>query len=102
MSGSDSYTAEFFKFLFVDVGSFIVRSINCRFSKGEMSVTKSQGISTCVPKEGKNKTFKQLGANYSTENSAQDRVIIYCRKIKNCITPIDKCRPERIFNRKIY
>ena len=57
MSGSDSYTAEFFKFLFVDVGSFIVRSINCRFSKGEMSVTQRQGIITCIPKEEKKKTL---------------------------------------------
>ena len=56
MSGSDSYTAEFCKFLFVDVGSFIVRSINCGLSKGEMSVTQRQGIITCIPKDEKIKT----------------------------------------------
>ena len=55
--GSDGYTVEFLKFFFVDLGNFIVRSINCGFRKGEMSVTQRQGAITCIPKEGKDKTL---------------------------------------------
>ena len=44
-------------FFFVDLGNFIVRSINCGFRKGEMSVTQRQGVITCIPKEGKDKTL---------------------------------------------
>ena len=32
--GLDGYTVEFFKFFFVDLGNFMVRSINCGFRKG--------------------------------------------------------------------
>jgi hypothetical protein len=55
--GSDGYTAEFFKFFFKDVGVFLLRSINHGFEKGEMSVTQKQGVITCIPKEGKDKSF---------------------------------------------
>ena len=53
--GSDGYTVEFFKFFFKDLGTFLVRSVNCGFLKGEMSVTQKQGVITCIPKEGKDK-----------------------------------------------
>ena len=55
--GSDGYTVEFFKCFFVDLGNFIVRSINCGFSKGKMSATQRQGVITCIPEEGKDKTL---------------------------------------------
>ena len=55
--GSDGYTVEFLKFFFVDLGNFIVRSINCGFRKGEMSVTQRLGVITCIPKEFKDKTL---------------------------------------------
>ena len=55
--GSYGYTVEFFKFIFVDLGNFIVCSINCGFSKGEMSVIQRQGVITCIPKECKDKTL---------------------------------------------
>jgi exonuclease III len=55
--GTDGFTAEFFKFFFIDLKSFILRSINNGFLKGEMSVTQRQGVITCIPKEGKEKRF---------------------------------------------
>jgi exonuclease III len=51
--GSDGFTVEFYKFFIRDIGDFLLRSINCSFDKGQMSVTQRQGIITCIPKEGK-------------------------------------------------
>ena len=61
--GSDGYIVAFFKFFFFklkkreDLYNFMVRSINCGFRKGEISVTHRQGVITCIPKEGKDKDF---------------------------------------------
>ena len=55
--GCDGFTVEFFKFFFKDIGHFLVRSINYGFSIGNLSVTQTQGIITCIPKEGKDKKF---------------------------------------------
>jgi hypothetical protein len=53
--GIDGFSAEFFKFFFVDIGEFLLRSVNEAFARGEMSVNQKRGIITCIPKEGKNK-----------------------------------------------
>ena len=55
--GSDGYSAEFFKCFFKEVGMFLLRSINYSFENGEMSITQKQGVITCIPKEGKDKSF---------------------------------------------
>ena len=49
--GSDGFTAEFFLNVLEKMGHFIVRSINCGFTKGELSVTQREGIITCIPKD---------------------------------------------------
>ena len=55
--GSDGFTTEFLKFFFIDIGQFLVRSINFGFEHGCLSVTQRQGVITCIPKEGKDKRF---------------------------------------------
>jgi exonuclease III len=55
--GPDGFSVEFFKFFFVDIGFFLVRSVNEGFTKGELSVTQKQGMIVCIPKEGKSKRF---------------------------------------------
>ena len=55
--GSDGFTSEFFKFFFLNIGHFLVRSLNYGFDQGELSVTQKQGIITCIPKEGKDKRY---------------------------------------------
>ena len=55
--GSEGYIAEFFLLFFSDLGVFLTRSINNGFEKNEMSVTQRQGVITCIPKEGKDKSF---------------------------------------------
>ena len=46
--GSDGYTTEFLKIVFLDLGSLTVRSINHGFNKGKMSVTQTHGIITYI------------------------------------------------------
>ena len=53
--GSDGFSIEFYKIFWNDLGTFLVRSINDSYSRGEMSVTQRQGVITCIPKEGKDK-----------------------------------------------
>lgn len=51
--GSDGFLAEFFKVFWQKLGHFVLRSINCGFRKGELSITQKEGIITCIPKEKK-------------------------------------------------
>ena len=55
--GSDGFTCEFFKFFFVDLGYFLLRSINFGFVNGLLSITQRQGVITCIPKENKPKQY---------------------------------------------
>ena len=38
---------------FLDIGKFLVRSVNYCFNKEELSVTQKQGVITCIPKDKK-------------------------------------------------
>ena len=51
--GNTGYTTEFYKFFFVDIGHFLIRSINYGFQVNKLSITQRQGVITCLPKEGK-------------------------------------------------
>ena len=55
--GMDGFTAEFFKFFWVELGKFIVKSVNYAYKNGSLSVTKNQGIITCIPKPNKPRHF---------------------------------------------
>ena len=47
----------FFKFFWIDLGNFILRSLNFGYNNGTLSVTQKQGIITCLPKQDKNRVF---------------------------------------------
>ena len=49
--GLDGFTVEFFKFFWLDLGNFILRSLNFGYNYGNLSVTQKQGIITCLPKQ---------------------------------------------------
>lgn len=49
--GPNGFTDTFFKFFFVDIESFLVRSINEGFEKGQLSASQRSGIITCLPKD---------------------------------------------------
>ena len=49
--GADGFTSEFYKFFWRDIGSFLVRSLNFGFQKGELSITQRQGVINIIPKK---------------------------------------------------
>ena len=51
--GTDGFTAEFYKFFWVNLGDFLVRSYNDSFYEGKLSISRRQSIITCIPKPGK-------------------------------------------------
>ena len=53
--GQDGFTAEFFKFFWVDIGHFILRSLNRAYRNGSLSVTQKLGTITGLPKPNKNR-----------------------------------------------
>ena len=50
--GNDGFTTVFLVF-WVDLGKYILRSINYAYRNGLLSVTQKQGIITCLPKPNK-------------------------------------------------
>ena len=54
--GLDGFTVEFLKFFWIDIGQFILRSINYGYRTGSLSITQIQGILTCIPKPNKSRT----------------------------------------------
>lgn len=89
--GSDGFTTEFFKLFWVNIGKFIMRSINFGFSKGELSVTQKQGIITCIPKEGKNKQFMKNWRPISLLNTTY-------KLASSCIAERIKCVLEKLIS----
>lgn len=53
--GLDGFTVEFFKFFWVDIGTFVLRSLNYGYKTGSLSVTQKQGVITCLPKPNKSR-----------------------------------------------
>ena len=51
--GNDGFTAEFFKFFWIDLNQFILNSLNYGYKTGSLSITQKQGIITCLPKPNK-------------------------------------------------
>ena len=51
--GLNGFTVEFFKFFWIDIGVYVLRSINYGYRTGSLSVTQKQGIITCLPKPNK-------------------------------------------------
>ena len=55
--GSDGFTAEFFKFFWIDLGDFIYRSFLQSYKKGELSQSQKLGIISILPKGNKPREF---------------------------------------------
>ena len=55
--GLSGFSAEFFKVFWKQLGNFVLRSLNYGYMKDELSVTQSQGLITCIPKDSKPKQF---------------------------------------------
>ena len=53
--GLDGFTVEFFKFFWIDIGLFILKSLNYGYRTGSLSITQKQGAITCIPKPNKSR-----------------------------------------------
>ena len=51
--GIDGFPAEFYKTFWLKLKYFVLRSLNCSFRKGELSISLRQTIITCLPKGNK-------------------------------------------------
>ena len=55
--GIDGFTAEFYKFFWNDLNIYLIDSYNYSFTTGSFSISQTQGLITCIPKEGKPKFY---------------------------------------------
>ena len=55
--GFTGFTVEFLKFFWIDLGVFLVKSINSGFSIKELSSTQKEGVITCIQKGNKCKKY---------------------------------------------
>ena len=55
--GSDGFPAEFYKFLWPDIGVMLLRSIRYSFDNGALSNFQNQGIITCIPKDSRDRRY---------------------------------------------
>ena len=53
--GLDGFTVEFYKFFWIDIGQYILRSLNYGYHTGSLSITQKQGVITCIPKPNKSR-----------------------------------------------
>ena len=66
--GNDGFTAEFFKFFWIDLKTFVLNSLYYGYRTGSLSVTQKQGIITCLPKPNKSAFFlKNMASNFSSQ-----------------------------------
>ena len=55
--GIDGIPIDFYNFFWVDLGHFLIRSIQGAFEVGELSITQKRGIITCIPKGDKPREY---------------------------------------------
>lgn len=87
--GSDGFTVEFFKFFFINIGVFLVRSVNEGFLNKNLSVTQRQGIIICIPKDDKPKQYLKNWRPISLLNTAYKIVSAsIANRLKNVLPKI--------------
>ena len=69
--GPDGFTSNFFKAFWIDLGVFLVRSLNYGFANGQLSVTQKQGVISLIPKGGKQKNKLENWRPISLLNTTQ-------------------------------
>jgi hypothetical protein len=48
--GTDGFTVEFFKFVWLDIGSYVFNSFKCSLDSGKLSKSQTQGVILVLPK----------------------------------------------------
>lgn len=60
--GTDGFTAEFFKFFWRDIDSYILKSFNYSYEMGQLSYNQKLGIISILPKGNKpRESLKKTG-----------------------------------------
>ena len=93
--GPDGFTAEFFKFLLlllllVVAGSFVVRSLNDGFRKGELSTTQKEGLIICIPKGDKSKDLIKNWRPISLHNVYKIGSACIAKRLKSVLPSLDQ------------
>ena len=68
--GPSGFTAEFYKFFWKDINTYLINSLNTALRKGELSVSQKQGLIACFPKKDKSKEYIQNYRPISLLNTA--------------------------------
>ena len=78
--GLDGYTVDVFKFFWIDIGVFVLGSINYGYKTGLLSVTQKQCIITCLPKPNKCRyKLKKLETNFFVKHCIQNGFSCYSK-----------------------
>ena len=87
--GSTGFSNEFFKFFWIDLKHFVLKSVNYSYSKGQLSVTQRLGIITLIPKGDKDKAFLKNWRPLTLLNSLY-KLVSGCiaERIKPCLSNI--------------
>lgn len=87
--GLDGFTMEFYKFFWLDLGHFLLKSINYAYNCGQLSVTQKQGIITCIPKPNKPRNILKNWRPLTLLNTAY-KLASSCiaERIKTCLNTI--------------
>jgi hypothetical protein len=54
----------------MDIGHFLLRSINEGYTNGQLSITQQQGIITCIPQKGKPRNYHKKWGPISLLNTS--------------------------------
>ena len=77
-----------------NMGHFVVRSLNCGFSKGTLSITQCQGIVPCLPKADKPRHFLKNWRPITLLNTsykiAAGSITNRCKTVLNKIIDFDQ------------
>ena len=84
--GLDGFTSEFYKLFWNDVYIYLVRSLNAAGEVGRLSISQTQGVITCIPKEDKSKSYLTNWKPISLLNvDYNNRFICNCKRIQNVL-----------------
>ena len=98
--GADGFAAEFYKFFWADLGTYLIKCLNEAFDKGELSVTQKQGIITLLPKGDKPREFLKNWRPNSLLNVIMLLEGAMANRMKKVLPSIINQEQKRFFGKK--
>ena len=82
--GLDGFTSEFYKFFWIDIQEYVIKSLNFAYENSLLSVSQKTRVNYLLTEGGKAKTFiKELASDIFIKCRLQNRIGLYCPKVKN-------------------